>query len=363
MTNGTVPTPPDGEGTAEAEAAEEKPSNGEAKVEAETAETNGDAKEETEKEDKEETEEKEEKEEKDEKMEETLEPPPAPVKRAEPRFEWVEVVKKRKLTKTMDLRITATGTPGMSSEDLQKRQDEETKMQAEMREIIETDEKKNDLEGYIFNARAKISDSGEWVSFIAPEDREKFEKELQKAEDWLYDNFDGTKVQYIDKLDELKTLGNPVQYRHKESGMREEWLRAVRNTVANYRKVAEQPGDRYGHIAKEKLEKILVACTECESWLAEQLQKQESMPKYQKPILTCADMEKRSQELAKMSDEILKEPKPREEPKEIHLDEKDEKEDVEVLEEEAAAAEEGNEEMEEKEEAAKGDEPQDMEVD
>jgi len=35
--------------------------------------------------------------------------------------------------------------------------------------------------GYIFNARAKISDSGEWVSFIAPEDREKFEKELQKA--------------------------------------------------------------------------------------------------------------------------------------------------------------------------------------
>lgn len=66
MTNGTAPTPPDGEGTAEAEAAEEKPSNGEAKVEAETAETNGDAKEETEKEDKEETEEKEEK---DEKME------------------------------------------------------------------------------------------------------------------------------------------------------------------------------------------------------------------------------------------------------------------------------------------------------
>ena len=36
----------------------------------------------------------------------------------------------------------------------------------------------------------------------------------------------------------------------------------------------------------------------------------------------------RSQELAKMSDEILKEPKPREEPKEIHLDEKDEKEDA-----------------------------------
>ena len=35
----------------------------------------------------------------------------------------------------------------------------------------------------------------------------------------------------------------------------------------------------------------------------------------------------RSQELAKMADEILREPKPKAEPKEIHLDEKDEKED------------------------------------
>jgi hypothetical protein len=34
----------------------------------------------------------------------------------------------------------------------------------------------------------------------------------------------------------------------------------------------------------------------------------------------------RSQELAKTADEILREPKPKEEPKEIHLDEKDEKE-------------------------------------
>ena len=59
------------------------------------------------------------------------------------------MVKKRKLTKTSDLRISATGRPGLSPEILQKRQDEETQMQAEMREIIETDERKNDLEGHL----------------------------------------------------------------------------------------------------------------------------------------------------------------------------------------------------------------------
>lgn len=35
--------------------------------------------------------------------------------------------------------------------------------------------------GYIFSARAKIADSGEWVPFIAQEDREKFKKDLDKA--------------------------------------------------------------------------------------------------------------------------------------------------------------------------------------
>lgn len=56
----------------------------------------------------------------------------------------------------MDLRITTTGRPGLSPEALQKRQDEETQMQAEMREIIETDERKNDLEG----ALARIGERG-----------------------------------------------------------------------------------------------------------------------------------------------------------------------------------------------------------
>ena len=53
--------------------------------------------------------------------------------------------------------------------------------------------------------------------------------------------------------------------------------------------------DRYSHIAAEKLEQILAACKECESWLADLLSKQEAMPKYQKPILTCVEMEKRTQ--------------------------------------------------------------------
>ncbi|CAK9087541.1 Heat shock 70 kDa protein 14 (Heat shock protein 70-14) (AtHsp70-14) (Heat shock protein 91), partial [Durusdinium trenchii] len=92
----------------------------------------------------------------------------------------------------------------------------------------------------------------------------------------------------------------------------------VQSTVCpstNYRKAAEQPTEKYSHIAKEKLEKILNACKELELWLTDAQKKQEAMPKYQKPVVTCSEMDKRNQELAKMADEILKEPKPKEEPK------------------------------------------------
>jgi hypothetical protein len=117
-------------------------------------------------------------------------------------------------------------------------------------------------------------------------------------------------VQYIDKLTELKQMGEPVIWRFKEIGMREEWTRAVVGTVANYRNAAENPGDKYGHIAADKRAKISAACNELEKWLAEKKAAQEKIPKGEKPVLLCAEMEKKNQELSKMANDILKEPKP-----------------------------------------------------
>merc|ERR1712136_639819 len=140
---------------------------------------------------------------------------PAP-KEPEKKYEWVDVVKKRKRTKKTDLNVASSGVPGLSADVLQKFMDEETAMQAEMRDIIETDEKRNDLESYIFNMRDKTAESGDYGNFISSTDREKFSEDLTKAEDWLYDNSDATKAMYIEKLDELKLIGDGVTWRAKE---------------------------------------------------------------------------------------------------------------------------------------------------
>lgn len=234
----------------------------------------------------------------------------------EKKFEWVDVKKMKKRTKRTDLKVSEFGRPGLSPDTLQKLRDQETAMQVETREIVETDEKKNDLEGYMFEMRDKCSETGEYASFISKGDREIFLGDLAKAEDWLYDTFDATKTMFIDRLDELRKVGDAVAWRSKEDGMRGEWIQAVQGTVVNYRTAAEKPSDKFDHIAPEKLASIATACGELEKWLLESKEKQAGLAKHEKPVLLCADMERKSQELARMADEILKEPKPKEEKKE-----------------------------------------------
>eukprot|EP00913_Durusdinium_trenchii_P015114 g14175.t1 len=77
----------------------------------------------------------------------------SPKKEPEKKVEWVEVIKKKKRTKRTDINIMSSDICGLSEKTLQKQQDEETAMQADMKEIIETDEKRNDLESYILTMR------------------------------------------------------------------------------------------------------------------------------------------------------------------------------------------------------------------
>jgi len=261
-----------------------------------------------------------------------------PKKEPEKRYEWVDVVKKKKRTKRTDIPVIASGRLGLGDVELQKRMDGESAMQAEMAEIIETDDRRNDLESYIFNMRDKTSESGEYGQFIAVADREKFHSELTKTEDWLYDAYDATKVVFIDKLNELKTTGDPVVWRYKESQIRDEWIQALSGTISNYKCAAENPGDKYVHIAVDKLAKIVAQCDSTTQWLNDLQAKQATLQKYERPVLICADMEKKNQKLAKFADDILKEPKPA--PPEPPKDEK--KEEPQKEEEEAAAGKEEN---------------------
>ena len=69
-----------------------------------------------------------------------------------------------------------------------------------------------------------------------------------------------TRDMHIEKLDELKVTGDGVTWRAQEHAIRDEWIAAVAGTVTNYRQAAENPVDKYGHIAPEKLQKLVRSC-------------------------------------------------------------------------------------------------------
>merc|ERR1712107_844727 len=138
---------------------------------------------------------------------------------------------------------------------------------------------------------------------------------------------EATKVMYVEKLQELKTWGDPVVWRFKEDGMRPDWVAAVNGTIVNYRAAANEPGERYGHIAEEKLASINEECEKTEKWLQDTLEAQSKLPKHARPVLLCSDMEKKNQGLAKFADDILKELKPAPPKPEEHVKEEEAKED------------------------------------
>merc|ERR1719387_2088356 len=130
----------------------------------------------------------------------------------------------------------------------------------------------NDLEHYFLEMRRKID--GPLKPYLSDEDKASFEDALMKAEDWLMDHYEEKKVAYVEKLDELKKMGDPPQWRMTESEAREEWISAVTGTVSNYKAAAQDPGDAYSHIAPEKLALIVKECETTEKWLKDKIAEQ-----------------------------------------------------------------------------------------
>ncbi|CAE7379908.1 Hspa4 [Symbiodinium natans] len=226
---------------------------------------------------------------------------PSPKKEPEKKYEWVEVVKKKKRTKRTDIPIVATDVPGLPSNTIQKQEDEETAMQADMKEIIETDEKRNDLESYILTMRD------------LPEDSD--------PADW-HIRMPRTLLDVVTQLLELMFARRKGAGNHFcEDEMRGDWVQAVQGTITNYANAAKTPGEMwlafklpgYSHISPDKLGQIVKECDSLTSWLESMQAQQAAMPKHEKPVLLpdrdqmiCSDLEKKNQELAKFADEILR---------------------------------------------------------
>lgn len=124
--------------------------------------------------------------------------------------------KTKKVTRKYELIISSV-TASLSTAKLQEFKAQELEMESSDKLVIDTAEKRNELEEYVYETRSKLEMA--WSEYITDTDREIFMKALSDMESWLYteEGDEATKSIYGEKLNSLKKIGSPVYFRAREA--------------------------------------------------------------------------------------------------------------------------------------------------
>ncbi|KAL4563053.1 hypothetical protein LXL04_027084 [Taraxacum kok-saghyz] len=134
-----------------------------------------------------------------------------------------------------------------------------------------TKEKRNTLESFIYDNRSKLLSS--YRSFATDLEVEEITRSLQEAEDWLYEDGDDESEQaYINTLDYLKKLLDPIEKRYKDELARKEATKALEKCIQENRSAA-------GLLTSSQKNEVNKECSQVEQWLTYLSKLQDSVPK------------------------------------------------------------------------------------
>eukprot|EP00899_Mesostigma_viride_P013989 jgi/Mesvir1/22591/Mv05012-RA.1 len=217
-----------------------------------------------------------------------------------------EVVRKKRTRKT-DVPIASTSS-SLSEVERQAAIEKEYEMRLQDRVMEETKDKKNEVEAYVYDMRAKLSDRLD--KFVTEAERESFSRKLTETEDWLYEEGeDESKGVYINKLEELRKMGDPLLVRVTEDEGRPAVMAHLRNLIAGFRAIETDPA--YEHIDAEQKKKVLDECATAAAWLDEKQAQQAAQPLASAPAFLCNDVQKKADVLDRVCRPILNTPKPK----------------------------------------------------
>ena len=153
--------------------------------------------------------------------------------------------KTRKIKKQVrkgDLAL-ASGTASMDDSTKTATGERENAMFMEDKLVADTEDKKNELETFIYELRSKIDDV--YAPFASDEEKEKIRAKSTETEDWLYDEGeDATKAVYVSKIEELRSIAGPVVQRWQDKVNEEREAVRRKEEEALAAKQAEQEAKR-----------------------------------------------------------------------------------------------------------------------
>ncbi|OON22102.1 DnaK family protein [Opisthorchis viverrini] len=171
---------------------------------------------------------------------------------------------------------------------------------------------KNAVEEYVYEMRSKLQEI--LKPFATHRECEDLSKALEDTEDWLYgDGEDLHRQAYVDRLNQMKTLGDPIEMRELEQRTRTDAVQSFQQSIVHIRKVLDSVAsgeEKYSHLTAEQLGQLRSELTRYESWLHEQLRIQNARPLTEDPSLKTADILKQQQGMESVCHPIINTPKP-----------------------------------------------------
>ncbi|CAH7675771.1 heat shock 70kDa protein 4 [Phakopsora pachyrhizi] len=184
-------------------------------------------------------------------------------------------------------------------------------MHASDKLVSETEDKKNALEEYVYDTRDKLE--GVFAPFVTPEVKQKLLSALQQAEDWLYseEGEDASKSQYVARLSELTSIGDPIKFRQRESEERPKAERQLRETISDFMQRAQSNDPKYAHLTEKDLQIVIEKCAAAEKWIGDLSAKQAERVKTQDPATTSSEISKTRDNLLYDCNPIFNKPPPK----------------------------------------------------
>ncbi|KAF9526854.1 heat shock protein 70 family [Crepidotus variabilis] len=217
--------------------------------------------------------------------------------------------KKRIVTKKEVAFVATNGSLDKSI--IESLREQESQMHAADKLVMDTEDRKNALEEYVYDMRGKLDDK--YAHYVQASEKETLLKGLQEAEDWLYteEGEEATKSAYVTRLDTLKKIGDPIAFRYKEVDERKKSTAALRETLNTYMSQATSADEKYAHIDAKDKQNVVEKVATIQKWLEDQSVRQSEKPKNVDPVLTSAEIEKKRDEVIYFAIPILTRPKPK----------------------------------------------------
>ncbi|OPJ75831.1 heat shock 70 kDa protein 4L isoform X1 [Patagioenas fasciata] len=218
--------------------------------------------------------------------------------------------------KSIDLPIQASLYRQLGQDLINCYVENEGKMMMQDKLEKERNDAKNAVEEYVYDFRDKLC--GVFEKFITEEDSNKLTLMLEDTENWLYeDGEDQPKQVYMDKLQELRKFGQPIQERYMEHEERPKVLNELGKKIQLLMKAVEaykNKDEKYDHLDPAEMEKVEKYVTEAMNWLNSKMNAQNKLSLTQDPVVKVAEILTKSKELDSFCNPIIYKPKPKIEP-------------------------------------------------